>query len=583
MKRTLKILLPILLVLVILASMVWYLFAYDRGTTLELLLRQARYWEEHGKHGTAAWFYDLAYKQSGNDEDVAIELAQRFKAIGNYTKAEYTLSNAIADGGGTELYVALCKTYVEQDKLLDAVTMLDNISDPTVKAALDGQRPAAPATDTAPGLYNQYLDVHITAESGTLYLTSNGEYPSTADGPSDGTVSLPGGETTIYAVAVGENGLVSPVSIFGYTVGGVIEQVSFADEAIEQTVRQLLNVGQDTVLYTDDLWTIREFTAPEDAAHYEDIAKMPYLVNLTLPACTAEDMSFLSGLGELETLSLSKASVSAEGLATIAALPKLQTLSLTDCALSNIDALAAAQQLRSLDLSQNAIRDLDALSGMTLLEELGLSHNALTSLLPISGLSALRELDVSHNALTSLAPVSACTALTQLNAAQNKITALGALDNLSALRELDVSGNALTDVSVLAGCTALETLSLANNQVSNITGLGGVRGLRNLDFSYNQVAVLPEFASDAALSDINGAYNQLASLDVLGGLPNLNKVTMDYNTEISSVTALAQCPVLVQVSVFGTKVTDVSALTALSVIVSYDPTQTAAETTAQEE
>ena len=78
MKRALRILIPILLVIVILASLVWYLFAYDRGFALDLLLRQARYWEDEGKHSTAAWFYDLAYKQSGNDENVAIELAERF-------------------------------------------------------------------------------------------------------------------------------------------------------------------------------------------------------------------------------------------------------------------------------------------------------------------------------------------------------------------------------------------------------------------------------------------------------------------------------------------------------------------------
>ena len=141
MKKALRILVPILLLIAILGSIAWYLFDYDRSFTQEMLLRTARYFEENGKHPTAAWFYDLAYKQSGNDEDVAIELAERFKAIGNYTKAEYTLSNAIADGGTAELYIALCKTYVEQDKLLDAVDMLDKISNPQIKAELT---PAAP-------------------------------------------------------------------------------------------------------------------------------------------------------------------------------------------------------------------------------------------------------------------------------------------------------------------------------------------------------------------------------------------------------------------------------------------------------
>jgi hypothetical protein len=46
---------------------------------------------------------------------------------------------------------------------------------------------------------------------------------------------------------------------------------------------------------------------------------------------------------------------------------------------------------------------------------------------------------------------------------------------------------------------------------------------------------------------------------------------MEYNEEISSVKALAKCPNLIQVNVFGTKVRDVSSLTDQSIIVNYNP------------
>lgn len=573
MKRALKILIPILLVIVILASLIWYLFVYDRGFALDLLLRQARYWEDKGKHSTAAWFYDLAYKQSGNNEDVAIELAERFKAVGNYTKAEYTLSNAIRDGGTVDLYIALCRTYVEQDKLLDAVMMLDNVSDPQIKAQLDTMRPAAPTTDVEPGFYSQYLDVNIRAESGTLYLTTDGEYPSVAEAPHTGAITLPGGETTIYAVAVADNGLVSPVSIFGYTVGGVIEEVTFADGAIEQAIREALNVGQETVLYTDNLWTIRAFTVPQEAESFEDLSKLIYLTDLTMADCGLDGAGFLTGLQYLERLSITGSTISGEDLTAIATLPNLQELTLSDCGLSNIGALASAQQLRYLDLSENAIRDIDVLASLISLEELHLQHNALTGLTALSALGNLEILDVSYNALTSITPISTCVSLTWLDARENKLTNLGAVDNLGSLTDLAVGHNSLTDVSVLSGCAALESLDISNNAVTDITGLSALVKLREFDFSHNQVAVLPEWPADCALSDINGAYNLLVSLDALGGLESLNKVTMDYNEEVETVDALAECPVLVQVSVFGTKVADVSALTDLSVIVHYDPTQ----------
>ena len=171
MKKTVKILVPILLALTVIASIIWYLFQYDPGFTQDMLLRRARLADERGNHGVAAWFYDLAYRQSDEDEAVAIELAEQFKSAGNYTKAEYTLSNAISDGGSARLYSALCKTYVEQDKLLDAVTMLDNIADPDIKAELDAQRPKAPEATPADGYYNEYIDVTITGQ-GSIYMSN---------------------------------------------------------------------------------------------------------------------------------------------------------------------------------------------------------------------------------------------------------------------------------------------------------------------------------------------------------------------------------------------------------------------------
>ena len=129
MKKTIRILLPVFLVLIIVASSCWYLFVYDREFTRDMLVSFARMSENQGNHGIATWFYNQAYSQAGDNDSVAIELAQQHKKSGNYTKAEYTLSNAIADGGGITLYIELCKIYVEQDKLLDAVNMLNKSFD----------------------------------------------------------------------------------------------------------------------------------------------------------------------------------------------------------------------------------------------------------------------------------------------------------------------------------------------------------------------------------------------------------------------------------------------------------------------
>ena len=104
MKKILKIAIPLLLAITILLSIGWYFFQYNTTFTRDFLLQQARRLEDEGKHDLAVWFYNLAYEQSQGSDAVAIELAQQFKEIGNYTKAEYTLSKAIEDGGSVELY-----------------------------------------------------------------------------------------------------------------------------------------------------------------------------------------------------------------------------------------------------------------------------------------------------------------------------------------------------------------------------------------------------------------------------------------------------------------------------------------------
>ena len=68
MKKVLRIIIPIFLVIAIFLCTAWYLSVYDRPFTRDVLLSIARYSEDQGNHSTAAWFYKLAYAQSGNSD-----------------------------------------------------------------------------------------------------------------------------------------------------------------------------------------------------------------------------------------------------------------------------------------------------------------------------------------------------------------------------------------------------------------------------------------------------------------------------------------------------------------------------------
>lgn len=571
MKKTVKIILPIVLALAIILCAIWYLFVYDRAFTRDMLLTFARSSEKSGNHTIAAWFYNQAYAQSADSEAVAIELAEQYKAIGNYTKAEFTLSNAIADGGGIDLYIALCKTYIEQDKVLDAVNMLDRIANATIKQELTKLRPATPTATPDPGFYNQYINVTVTAQSGKLYVSTTDKYPSIKKDLYSEPIPMQDGDNTVYAVAIADNGLVSPLGIFGYTIGGVIEKMEFADSTIEASVRELLSVGADKELYTNDLWTIKEFTVPAGAANYADLRHMPFLESLTIENGTADQLKYISGMSNLAELKVANTEVSQEELGIIGGLTKLKNLTLQNCKLSGIAPLKTAVALEYLDLSGNTFRSIDAVSGMTALKELYLQSNAVTDLSALSGCTTLTKLDVSSNALSSLAPISNLTALTWLNAGTNTITDLGQIDKLSALTVLKLNNNKLTDTGVLSGCTALVDLDLSTNELTDIASLSDLNEMMYFDFSYNQVTAIPDFDSDSALVTIDGSHNNISSLAPLSGLDYLNRVHMDYNTEISSVKDLANCHRLVEVNVYETKVTDVTPLTNQSIIVNYKP------------
>lgn len=573
MRNPFRRIVPILLSIAVIAGAVWYLFVYDRDFSRDFLITQARFFESSGYRNVSTWLYDQAYIFADNDETVAIELAQQYKDSGNYTKAEYTLSKAISYRPSAALYTELCKTYVEQDKLLDAVNMLDKIADPAIKAQLDAMRPAAPTVSMDPGFYNQYIQVDVLCDSGTLYVNANGSYPSVSADLYKGTLDIPQGETKLYAVVVGENGLVSPLGLYGYTVGGVVEVMTFVDPFVEASVRSILDVSKTDVIYTSDLWKITEFNIPMYTQSYEDLRHMTFLEKLSIQNALSGKLDVLTNLTQLRELTITGCALSSKSIAAIASLPELTHLTMAHCSISDISALSNARGLKYLDLNYNSIGNLSALSSLTALEELYLSHNAVKDLTPLSGLSALKVLDVSYNSISSVAPICTCTSLQRLNVSYNQLLHLSAMDNLVDLMNLNAAGNKLTTIAVLQGCTLMVDLDVSHNELTDISPVASMTMLRNLNFSYNSVTTLPQWSQDRMLVTMDGSYNLLSDVTPLSNLLGLNRLNLDYNKEISDVSPLAACRNLMEVNLFGTKVIDVSMLTGQSVTVHYNPTE----------
>ena len=151
MKHTLKILIPILLILALLIGACCFFLIARRDLTESVFTYWGNHFYNNGRYGRAITCYKLAMHFAPKDAELAIWLSNAYKRSGNYTKAEYTLVNAITQSpDAADLYIALSKTYVEQDKLLDAETMLGRITNDAVRTQIDALRPAAPSRRAAP-------------------------------------------------------------------------------------------------------------------------------------------------------------------------------------------------------------------------------------------------------------------------------------------------------------------------------------------------------------------------------------------------------------------------------------------------
>ena len=572
MKKTLKIVLPILLIVILLVVGYWFFFRYRADLTTGLLRNIADSQMESGRYGLAIRCYRWANELTPRDAEVALKLAEAYRQNGNYTKTESTLVHAIYDAPEEiRLYEALSRVYVEQDKLLDAQQMLDGVSNSAVQEALSAKRPAAPVVSPESGWYSEYITVDLQWEDAeaACYCTTDGSYPTASEDAYQGAITLPGGVTELRAVTVSKDGLVSSETYAAFTVAGVIEDVSFHDEALEAATQELLH-REGRTLRTDELWSIEELTLPEGLVSTEDLRLYTGMNKLVAFDMGELDYSFLESMPELRYLELENCAVSVETLEHISRCPKLEVLILANCGLSNLTPLSEMNGLRILDLSENSINSLLPLVDLASLDELYLGHNALTSFPILRGLKALRVLDLSYNALDNVSGLSTCVSLERLNVSHNRLTALTAVSALKELVWLNASNNLLTDTTPLTPCTKLETLLITENKLTEVDFLSGCSGIREVNIDYNDVVTVPAFQKDCPLESFSAAHNFLEDLSGLSDLQQLRYVNADYNN-IGDISVLLTCPALVQVNVYNTNVHDGGELAKKGVVVNFTP------------
>lgn len=525
-----------------------------------------------GRYSRAISRYEMAVRLDPDNTDYVLSLADACIADGSYTKAERSLVSAIKDKPSAALYTKLSSVYVAQDKLFDAQKMLDSITDTKLRGELDGLRPAAPVFTPEPGDYDEYVDLTIESDADT-YVSLTEQFPSTASELYAEPIALPAGATTVSAISVGADGLVSPLTTGEYTIVGVVEEVVFVSPELEAYVRETLFIPRTAKVMTDDVWKIEELTLPDNVTEYDDLIYFTKLKKLVIQETPLGSCDFLAAMPELAELDLSGCPLAPEDLEVIGALPALEKLRLSGCGLTNISALSPLVDLSELDLSDNSISDINAVSGMKYLRQLDLRSNAISTLESLKHAGKLQILDISGNNIPSLAPLSDCSQIERLIADDNHISDIGVVAKMPELATFCASHNRIFDASAVAACPALTRLELSDNELTNIDMIADMPQLSYLDVSHNLITAIPQLnVEESRLSSFYASYNKLENVSHLAGLLELTYVNVDYNDNIEDVECLVPCHMLVQVDCFGTKVEKVEALLNMGVIVNFDPT-----------
>ena len=213
----------------------------------------------------------------------------------------------------------------------------------------------------------------------------------------------------------------------------------------ELTKLKTLQIDSPKVVDISPLLNLPKLTTLElDTSALLDFSVLGQFSNLSQLGLTNVndfDISFLSHLTKLEGFGLYKGSNI--NLAEISKhIPKnLSKLSLNACELRDITDLSGLNQLEMLSIDHNNISDLSPLSRFTRLKELSSNFSHIIDGAPLAGLSELEKLSVEGNHISDLSFVSELENLKELNISYNNLSDLSLLDDLPNLESALTSGN----------------------------------------------------------------------------------------------------------------------------------------------
>ena len=177
-------------------------------------------------------------------------------------------------------------------------------------------------------------------------------------------------------------------------------------------------------------------------------------------------------------------------LTPISGLTQLESLSIGGIGnhVSDLSPIANLTNIKHLDLGGNPISDLSPIANFTQLENISFDDNVpLTDISVLADMESLRVVAMWGPRFRNMSPLVNLPNIEEINLCGNEISEIPSLKNAPKLKNLYVFGNNVSDVSILQDLTNLERLNLRDNNITNIAPLAGLTNLKWLDLTGNPI------------------------------------------------------------------------------------------------
>ena len=337
-----------------------------------------------------------------------------------------------------------------------------------------------------------------------------------------------------------------------------LEEVHFADKALENAIREQLDIKKDIILKKDlnypfididcnkikDLNGLENYTSLENITfinynpnnlNIEILKTMPNHIGLDFFENNIDDISFLEGFSNVSTLSLRKTKV------------------------SNIKVLESLTNLKNLDLSYTNVTDIQSLKNLDKLDSLYLDETNIVNPEIIGKLTSLTYLSLNNTKRSNYNFLNNLTNLTHLFLNKNNISDISFLKNLTSIKYLFLNENSITDISALSNLNNLESLFLSKNKISSLNPLINLTNITWLNASCNNITSIYELSNLTKLKYIFLEANNISNISVLNNMKDCVSLSLSYNN-ISDITPIKTLVNLNTLSLEENKINDISVL-----------------------